>query len=120
MPKTLSERIQLRATNAKATRRAQNHAAFLAQRKQIVQSLADGWAILHIWDALRAEGKIETGYAAFCRRVKRMNLTYGPAITKGPAMASALAAAGTTQRSKSGLILDGFTYESTPDEKELL
>lgn len=114
MPKNLSERILSRAKQKEAKRRAQNHAAFLAQREQIKQSLADGWAILHIWETLHLEGKITTGYAAFCRRVKRSILARGTVMPNTPAATA-------TQGPKlNAPVVDGFSFESTPNQEDLL
>lgn len=115
MPKNLSERILSRAKQKEAKRRAQNHAAFLAQREQIKQSLGDGWAILHIWETLHLEGKITTGYAAFCRRVKRSILARGAVMPHVPV------ATGTTQGPRlNAPVADSFSFESTPNQEDLL
>lgn len=112
MPKSLSERVLARAKQKEAKKRANNHAAFLAQRDQIKQSLADGWAILHIWETLHLEGKITTGYAAFCRRVKRSTLASGTVTPN---------ATGTTKGAWLNTpVYDGFKFDSIPNKEDLL
>ena len=115
MPKNLSERILSRAKQKEAKGRAQNHAAFLAQREQIKQSLADGWAILHIWETLHLEGKITTGYAAFCRRVKRSILAPGAVMPRVP-----MATGSTPSPRSNAPVVDGFSFESTLNQEDLL
>ena len=111
----LSERILMRVKQSNATRKAKNFAAFLAQREQIRLSLADGWPILQIWETLHQEGKITTGYPAFCRQVKRWIGLRGAAAPQ----ASVIMAAAKTLKPKTpdG---GGFTFESTPNQEDLL
>lgn len=115
MPKNLSERILSRAKQKEGKGRAQNHAAFLAQREQIKQSLADGWAVFHIWETLHREGKIKTCYAAFCRQVRRSIPARNALAPQAPTAISA------TQRPRvNAPMVDGFSFESTPNQEDLL
>lgn len=113
MPRNLSERILLRVKQGHATRKAKNFAAFLAQREQIRLSLADGWPVSQIWETLHQEGKITTGYPAFCRQVKRWKLVRG-------ATAPQAQAAVTQTRKPRPPDVSGFTFESTPNPEDLL
>ena len=115
MPKNLSERILSRAKQKEGKGRAQNHAAFLAQREQIKQSLADGWAVFHIWETLYREGKIKTCYAAFCRQVKRSIPPRRAAAPEVP-----VASGARQQRRLEAPVVDGFSFESTPNQEDLL
>lgn len=115
MPKNLSERIQSRAKQKEARVRVQNHAAFLAQLEQIKQSLKDGWAVVHIWETLHQEGKISIGYAAFCRRVKRSLLAHRSMAPQAPITMEA------THRPRlNAPVVDGFNFEATPNQEDLL
>lgn len=110
MPRDLSERILMRVKQSNATRKAKNFAAFLAQREQIRLSLADGWPISQIWETLHQEGKITTGYPAFCRQVKRWKLVRGAAAPQ---------AVTKTLKPRTPDV-GGFTFESTPNQEDLL
>ncbi|MEP7371325.1 MAG: TraK family protein [Nitrosospira sp.] len=113
MPRDLSDRILMRVKQSNATRKAKNLAAFLAQREQIRLSLADGWPISQIWETLHQEGKISTGYPAFCRQVNRWKLV------RGASAPQAQVAVTKTLKPKTRGI-GGFTFESTPNQEDLL
>ena len=115
MSKSLPERILMRTKQGRATRRAKNYAAFLAQREEIKQSLEIGWSALQIWETLHQEGKITTGYPAFCRQVNRRILACGAATSQAPVKTTVTPAA----KPKSPDV-GGFTYESTPNQEDLL
>lgn len=114
MPQNLSDRILARLQQDDAMRRRRNFAAFLAQRDQIAQSLRDGWAVVQIWETLHQEGKITTGYAAFCKQVKR--LIPDRSLPSEP---TASTAAASRTRTKT-MPVDGFSFDSTPNKEDLL
>jgi hypothetical protein len=109
----LSNRISVRVKRSKSTRNARNLAAFLAQRREIETALKDGWALRHIWETLREEGKITFGYGAFCRRVNR-TLAASKAVATQPT--------GMRDREVKARpsAMDGFKFEPTPNKEELL
>ena len=114
MRQNLSERILARLQQSEAMRRRRNFAAFLAQRDQIAQSLRDGWAMVQIWETLHHEGRITTGYAAFCKQVKRL---IRDRDTPNTFMASTTA----TPRAKpKAMPVNGFSFDSTPNKEDLL
>ena len=113
MPRNLSERILMRIKQSNATRKTKNFAAFLAQREQIRLSLADGWPISQIWETLHQEGKISTGYPAFCRQIKRWKL-----VRSALAPQAQVAVAKTLKPRTPDV--GGFTFESTPNQEDLL
>ncbi len=115
MPKSLSERILIRAKEKDATRKARNFAEFLAQREPITQALADGWSVLQIWKTLHQEGTITTGYPAFCRQVNRWIRARS---ARAPRVQAGTFASTLTHPKPPGI--GGFTYESTPNQEDLL
>lgn len=114
MPKSLSERILIRTRGKDATRKAKNFAEFLAHRDQIKQSLADGWSVLQIWKTLHGEGTITTGYPAFCRQINRWIRSRGARALR--VQAETPVSATDPKRPDIG----GFTYESIPNQEDLL
>jgi hypothetical protein len=65
---SLSRRIAARviADPGKSSGRA-NRAVFLEVRDEVQRALEDGWSVLAIYNALRAEGVVSFGYQAFRR-----------------------------------------------------
>ena|ERR1700712_2779129 len=114
MPPNLSKRILARVEKSEAMRKRRNFAAVLAQRDQIAQSLRDGWPVIQIWETLHHEGRITTGYAAFCKQVKRL-------IHDGSRPISSMARSTITCREKTKVSpTGGFRFESTPNKEDLL
>jgi hypothetical protein len=115
-PKNLSYRILVRVGRAKSTRNARNLAAFLALRSEIETALKDGWALRHIWETLREEGKIDFGYGAFCRRVNRSITVNKTVLTRTSNVTSH-----EIRPAKPAVVVrDGFKFDSTPNKEELL
>lgn len=119
MSPKLSDRILVRVQQQDAIGKRRNFVAFIMQRDQIIQSLGDGWTVLEIWETLHQEGKITTGYAAFCKQVKRLVPRRGaPNLSSNlsfPANAGALPPA-----KPKVLAADGFHFDSIPNKEELL
>lgn len=132
MAKTLSQRIAERAKTKVASKKGKNRASFLAVRDEVRQSIEDGWAIKEIWECLHAEGKVSFGYDAFIGYVNRLilhpvTLPPVPSTLPGqPARSSTKASpspplAGTkTPALQPPATKAGFSFNPTPDEKELM
>ena len=115
MSPKLSDRILVRVQQQDAIGKRRNFVAFIMQRDQIIQSLGDGWTVLEIWETLHQEGKITTGYAAFCKQVKRLVPARGAPNRSSPANAGASPSA-----KPKALAADGFNFDSIPNKEELL
>jgi hypothetical protein len=115
MSPKLSDRILVRVQQQDAIGKRRNFVAFIMQRDQIIQSLGDGWTVLEIWETLHQEGKITTGYAAFCKQVKRLVPDRGAPNRSSPANAGAIPPA-----KPKALAADGFNFDSIPNQEELL
>ncbi len=118
MAKNLSTRTAERVAVKKPSRNAQNRATFLALRGDIKQALDDGWPVKTIWETLHEEGKVEFSYQAFRGYVNRLILSQpaakdGPKTEKIPEKTQ-----GKTQEKNTGI--SGFSYDPSPDKKDLL
>mgnify|MGYP003407805229 CR=1 FL=1 len=86
MAKNLSQRIADRMRSKKATVSAQNRAAFLALKGEIIQAIDDRWPVKQIWETLHEEGKVTFSYQAFRNYVNSLILAPKQSATpKAPA-----------------------------------
>ncbi len=112
MSYSLSERILAMAQHNEGLRRRCNFPLLLAQREQILLSLRDGWSLIQIWEMLRREGKVTSGYATFTRQVRRMLPKHDE--TPQPLPAPLI------PWPKPGKPTEGFSFNSTPSKEDLL
>lgn len=112
MTHNLSKRILAMAQHNEGVRRRCNFPLLLAQRDQILLSLRDGWSLIQIWELLRREGKVTSGYATFTRQVRRM-------LPKHDELPQALPAP-LIPRLKPVKSAEGFSFNSTPSKEDLL
>ncbi|MGJ0637221.1 TraK family protein [Xenorhabdus bovienii] len=74
MAKSLSQRIAERQHIPRGKGGA-NRAEFLAQKKDIIDALQDGWSSRQIWDTLYSEGRITFSYDPFTKYVNKIILS---------------------------------------------
>jgi len=116
MAKNLSARIAERAAKKKRSRNAQNRAAFLAVRSEVMQALDDGWPVKTIWETLHEEKKIAFSYQAFRGYVNRLIIStqaHGETTT-------AVTPGQQTETKKPAKKSDSFKFNANPNKEELL
>ena len=70
--------------------------------------------MVQIWETLHHEGKITTGYAAFCKQVKRL-------IPDRNMLSAPMASTAAVSRARTkAMPADGFSFDSTPNKEDLL
>jgi len=124
MKKSLSDRIADRAKRDKATRNAQNLAAFLAVKEDVAKAMADGWTGKAVYDTLRAEGKITVSYQAFLGYIRRVLRQASATPTPAQAdpdtvVAAAAPPLSTPQQEAPKTKIASFSFQSTPDKEDL-
>ncbi|RIQ76260.1 conjugal transfer protein TraK [Bordetella avium] len=132
MPKSytdeLAEWVESRA--AKKRRRDEAAVAFLAVRADVEAALASGYALVTIWEHMRETGKVKFSYETF-RSHARRHIKAKPADVPAPQAKAAVRAPKTPEprRPKQGGKAEkpapaaaptGFTFNPTPDKKDLL
>jgi len=129
MAKSLSERIAQRVSAKQPSRTGKNRASFLAVRDDVRKALDDGWPVKVIWDTLRDEGKIEFGYDAFIGYVNRLIRNAETSLANPPG--NQVKAEKPTPKTKTKPetpqnpkekppSVGGFTFNPTPNKKDLL
>lgn len=115
--KSLSERIAERAQSSKATTKsAQNRAAFLAVKADVVEALEAKWPMKTIWETLRDEDQIAVCYDTF-RHYVHLHINQSPSPLSPPkGDDQEPEQSGTASKKKR----EGFIYSSTPDKKDLI
>ncbi|QDQ40840.1 conjugal transfer protein TraK [Legionella geestiana] len=113
MSKTLSERLALCASQQSAFSASRHRVNFLLYREEIESALQKGWSSRAIWQMLTNEGRISFSYKTFCAYVRQsignQNTDLEEKPVKTPVKTSAQSSA-----------IPGFTFNATPNLKELI
>ncbi|CZP18769.1 TraK family protein [Legionella pneumophila] len=114
MNTSLSERIAKREAKKNGVHNTKNKVAFLAQKKDIIGALSDGWPMKAIWETLTEEGKISFTYKTFrlyvAQFIRNDKKNEPQENTKED----------TKKKSNAKNEIKGFTYNPIPNLEELL
>lgn len=102
MAKNLSKRIAERMNNKKT----KNRADFLTHKEEIKEAMRDGWSVKIIWETLTEEKKISLSYPAFNNYVNKSIKELKSMKIKS--------------QTKTITSHNGFSFNSTPDPKDLV
>lgn len=90
MEKKLSDRIAAVAKTEHPGQKARRWALFLAQKGEILEAIADGWAVRRVWQQLRDEKKIDVTYQSFLRWVKAVQASPTAPAPSAPSSAASI------------------------------